>query len=106
MLQLFNEGRYTCQHFLLSCIKYYKHKGGNKMVKPNIVQAASGIATVTNPNGANIYNNSNEQANIWGIVSTGMYLPFLRRYPDENGNWYEVTLLDGVTIHAHQLKRF
>lgn len=65
------------------------------MMKPNIGQAASGIATVTNPNGANIYNTPNEQANILEIVSPGIQLPFLRRYPDENGNWYEVTLLDG-----------
>ncbi|PGM90294.1 SH3 domain-containing protein [Bacillus cereus] len=64
-------------------------------MKPNIGQAASGIATVTNPNGANIYNNPNEQANIFETVSTGIYLPFLRRYPDANGDWYEITLLDG-----------
>ncbi|MEW9575852.1 N-acetylmuramoyl-L-alanine amidase [Bacillus toyonensis] len=64
-------------------------------MKPIIGQAASGIVTITNPNGANIYNNPNEQASILEIVATGIYLPFLRRYPDENGNWYEVTLLDG-----------
>lgn len=37
----------------------------------------------------------NEQASILEVVATGIYIPFLRRYPDVNGNWYEVTLLDG-----------
>ncbi len=65
------------------------------MMKPIIGQPASGIATVTNPNGANIYSSPSEQASVLEIVSIGIYLPFLRKYPDTNGNWYEVTLLDG-----------
>ncbi|MGG0238447.1 N-acetylmuramoyl-L-alanine amidase [Bacillus rhizoplanae] len=65
------------------------------MMKPITGQPASGIATVTNPNGATIYSSPSEQASILEIVSSGIYLPFLRKYPDKNGNWYEVTLLDG-----------
>ncbi len=51
------------------------------MMKPIIGQPASGIATVTNPNGANIYSSPSEQASVLEFVS--------------NGNWHEVTLLDG-----------
>lgn len=64
-----------------------------KPTQIEIGQPAEGIATITNANGADIYDSPNGQ--VLKTVPMNLYLPFFREYLDNSNNWYKVTLLDG-----------
>jgi N-acetylmuramoyl-L-alanine amidase len=71
--------------------------GGRMMPKKVKVYGvpAKGIATLRDLP-VPIYSSPSEQFQpLQTIQRDGLYLPFLRRYPDVDGNWIEVTLLDG-----------